>query len=218
MHCFVLPFPFLLFPRSLPFLRLLLLLPFRLHFDFPSSLPLKSLQFFFLLRLFRVLFALLICSTGPVCSVAGLVQELDPAFASWALIGFASTHIVMVFIISDSKLLLAKRASFWFHVTSFVVIAICILRSWEATVRTGHYCVLFFLMLFLFCLGYALFALFASVVLSSAADVMHPELADFDVFLAQGAFLCFYLFLGFHFKKYILFVYVLSNFLNNNPK
>jgi len=129
MHCFVLPFPFLLFPRSLPCLLLLLLVPFLLHLDFPSSLPLKSLQFFFLLRLFRVLFALLICSTGPVCSVAGLVQELDPAFASWALIGFASTHIVMVFIISDSKLLLAKRASFWFHVTSFVVIAICILRS-----------------------------------------------------------------------------------------
>jgi hypothetical protein len=133
--------------------------------------------------------------------MAGLVHELDPAFAGGALIGFASAHIVMVLVVSDCKRLGAKRTSFWFHVTSIIVIAIRILRSCKCTVWAGHSCVLFFLMLFLFCLRYALFALFASVILSSATDIMHSELADFDIFLAQGTFLCFYLFLGFHFKK-----------------
>lgn len=129
MHCFVLPFPLRLFPRSLPFLLLLLLFPFLLHFNFPSSLPLKSLQFFFLLCVFGVLLALFVCTTGPTCSMTGPVEELDPALALLALIGFVSAHIVMVFVISSGERFRTKFTSFWFHIAAFIVITIRILRS-----------------------------------------------------------------------------------------
>ena len=46
--------------------------------------------------------------------------------------------------------------------------------------------------------GYALFALFSSVISSSETNIMYSELANFEIFLPQGAFLCFYIVLIFN--------------------
>lgn len=86
---------------------------------------------------------------------------------------------------------IAKLTLLGLHGAVIVVVPILEDHCLEAAVLAGLFLVYLFFVLFLLSLRYALAALLALVILTRAANVMHSELGDLDVFVTNGASLGF---------------------------
>ena len=123
---------------------------------------------------------------------------LDIVLALLALCGLCAAGLNMIYPDFDPELLLAVLALLGTHVT-ILFMATELYRwgsIWTELALDGLVCCLIVLLTICFC--HNITALAALVIVSSAANLMHPNLADLDGSLACGAHLRFFLCDGFH--------------------